>query len=65
MEQFLLALMLFMTTCITTFLLMIMIWYNGVLEVKMDEDGDNLKLNINEYDMIRKRKFMIIFIKRK
>lgn len=49
---------------IMAFLIMFMFWYNGVLEVKSDDDGDNLKLNINEYDMIKKRSFMIILIKR-
>lgn len=47
------------------FMLMIMFWYNGVLEVKTEDDGDNLKLNINEYDMIRRKRFMIVLIKKK
>ncbi|HSQ90456.1 hypothetical protein [Romboutsia sp.] len=47
------------------FMLMIMFWYNGVLEVRTDDDGDNLKLNINEYDMIRRKRFMIVLIKKK
>lgn len=41
------------------------IWYNGVLEVIVDDvNGDTAKLEILEYDKIRKNKFMFIIIKR-
>lgn len=65
MELFMICLALVSITLVAGFIGAIMVWYNGVLEVRMDEDGDDLKLNINEYDMIRNRKLMILLIKRK
>lgn len=65
MEIFILTIIKTSLAFMLILLAMIMFWYNGVLEVHTDEDGDSLKLNINEYDMIRNRKIMLILIKRK
>lgn len=62
MVEFILASLLVFIGAITAFFCMIMFWYNGTLNVSMEEDGDNLKLDINEYDLIRNRRFMILLI---
>lgn len=50
---------------VAAFIALILFWYNGVLEVTTDDNGDSIKMNINEYDIIKKRRFMILIIKRK
>lgn len=65
LEIIILSVFLVCTTTLLSFIFMFMFWYNGVLEVNSDDTGDNLKLNINEYEMIKKKLFMIILIKRK
>ncbi|MGL4451389.1 MAG: hypothetical protein ACRCTZ_09385 [Sarcina sp.] len=50
---------------ICSILYLLTVWYNGVLDVRVDEDGDDACLKIIEYDKVRTKKYMLIRINRK
>lgn len=54
-----------LTSLLVTLIWSCMNWYNGVLNVVVDdENGDTAKLEILEYDKVRSKRIMLIVINR-
>lgn len=66
MELLIVGILGFLLGAVGSIVLLGSIWYNGTLEVAVDnEHGDDARLEILEYDKVRTNKFMILNIHRK